>query len=133
MLLLAARLGLRIEDIRDLKLPDIDWRSGTLTIVQNKTKEPLALPIPEEVGRAVIDYLKNGRPVTESRNVFVRHVPPYDGFSITSNLHNIMTKALSNAGIPSDHSCVKWFDYELTRYELKAADKLCHGKRIGVH
>ena len=102
MLLLAARLGLRIGDIRDLKLSDIDWRASALTIVQNKTKEPLTLPIPEDVGWAVIDYLKNGRPVTESRNIFVRHVPPYDGFAITSNLHNIMTKALSNAGIPSE-------------------------------
>lgn len=102
MLLIAARLGLRIGDIRDLQLSDIDWQACTLTIVQNKTKEPLTLPIPDDVGWAVIDYLKNGRPVTESTNVFVRHVPPYDGFAPTSNLHNIMTKALSNAGIPSE-------------------------------
>ncbi len=102
MLLLAARLGLRIGDIRDLQLSDIDWQACTLTIVQNKTKEPLTLPIPADVGWAIIDYLKNGRPVTESGNIFVRHVPPYDGFAITSNLHNIMTKALSNAGIPCE-------------------------------
>ena len=44
MLLLAARLGLRIGDIRDLQLSDIDWQACTLTIVQNKTKEPLTLP-----------------------------------------------------------------------------------------
>lgn len=102
MLLLAARLGLRIGDIRDLQIPDINWQACTLTIVQNKTKEPLILPIPDDVGWAVVDYLKSGRPVTESRNVFVRHVPPYDGFAITSNLHNIMTKALTNAGIPCE-------------------------------
>lgn len=102
MLLLAARLGLRIGDIRDLQLSDIDWQACTLTIVQNKTKEPLTLPIPADVGWAIIDYLKNGRPVTESGNIFVRHVPPYDGFAITSNLHNIMTKAISNAGIPCE-------------------------------
>lgn len=102
MLLLAARLGLRIGDIRDLQLSDIDWQACTLTIVQNKTKEPLTLPIPADVGWAIIDYLKNGRPVTKSGNIFVRHVPPYDGFAITSNLHNIMTKAISNAGIPCE-------------------------------
>lgn len=102
MLLLAARLGLRIGDIRDLQLSDIDWQACTLTIVQNKTKEPLTLPIPADVGWAIIDYLKNGRTVTESGNIFVRHVPPYDGFAITSNLHNIMTKAISNAGIPCE-------------------------------
>ncbi|WP_242878196.1 tyrosine-type recombinase/integrase [Enterocloster clostridioformis] len=99
MLLLAARLGLRIGDIRELKLSDIDWQACTLTIIQNKTKEPLTLPVPDDVGWAVIDYLKNGRPVTESKNVFVRHVPPYNSFAITSSLHNIMTKALSDAGI----------------------------------
>lgn len=99
MLLFAARLGLRIGDIRDLQLSDINWQTCTLTIVQSKTKEPLVLPIPNDVGWAVIDYLKNGRPITESKHVFVRHVPPYNGFAKTSNLHNIMTKALTNAGI----------------------------------
>lgn len=99
MLLFAARLGLRIGDIRELKLSDIDWQACTLTIVQSKTKAPLTLPVPDDVGWAVIDYLKNGRPVTESKHVFVRHIPPYDGFSKTSNLHNIMTKALTDAGI----------------------------------
>ena len=97
MLLMAARLGLRIGDIRDLQLSAIDWQACTLTIVQNKTKEPLTLPLP-----AVIDYLKNGRPATDSKNIFVRHVPPYDGFAVTSNLYNIIAKALSRAGIPCD-------------------------------
>lgn len=102
MLLMAARLGLRIGDIRDLQLSAIDWQACTLTIVQNKTKEPLILPLPEDVGWAVIDYLKNGRPATDSKNIFVRHVPPYDGFAVTSNLYNIIAKALSRAGIPCD-------------------------------
>lgn len=102
ILLIAARLGLRIGDIRDLQLSDIDWQACTLTIVQNKTKEPLTLPISDDVGWAIIDYLKNGRPVTESTNIFVRHVPPYDGFAPTSNLYNVIAKALSKAGIPSE-------------------------------
>lgn len=104
ILLLAARLGLRIGDIRDLQLSDIDWQACTLTIVQNKTKEPLTLPISDDVGWAIINYLKNGRPVTESTNIFVRHVPPYDGFAPTSNLYNVIAKALSKAGIPSERN-----------------------------
>lgn len=102
ILLIAARLGLRIGDIRELKISDIDWQSCALTITQNKTGEPLTLPIPDDVGWAIIDYLKNGRPVTESPNVFVRHIPPYDGFAPTSNLYNIIANALSKAGIPSE-------------------------------
>jgi len=115
MLLFAARLGLRIGDIRDMQLSNIDWQACTLTIVQNKTKEPLILPVPDDVGWAVIDYLKNGRPVTESKNIFVRHVPPYDGFAKTSNLHNIMTKALTDAGI-TYHS--KPSGFHTLRYSL---------------
>lgn len=70
MVLLAARLGLRIGDIRNLKLHDIDWTKKQISIIRHKTQKALLLPLPEEVGWAVIDYLKNGRPVTESPHVF---------------------------------------------------------------
>lgn len=65
MVLLAARLGLRIGDIRNLKLHDIDWTKKQISIIRHKTQKALLLPLPEEVGWAVIDYLKNGRPVTQ--------------------------------------------------------------------
>ena len=61
MVLLAARLGLRIGDIRNLKLHDIDWTKKQISIIRHKTQKALLLPLPEEVGWAVIDYLKNGR------------------------------------------------------------------------
>lgn len=102
ILLIAARLGLRIGDIRDLELSSFNWEARTLTITQNKTKEPVTLPIPNDVGWAVIDYLKNGRPVTESSRVFVRHVPPYDRFSITNSLYGLLNKALKDAGIDTE-------------------------------
>ncbi len=60
------------------------------------------LPLPEEAGWAVIDYLKNGRPVTESPNVFVRHRPPYDAFSVTSSLNHIFSSVMVNAGLPPE-------------------------------
>ncbi|MFQ9704052.1 MAG: tyrosine-type recombinase/integrase [Enterocloster clostridioformis] len=59
MVLLAARLGLRIGDIRNLKLHDIDWTKKQISIIRHKTQKALLLPLPEEVGWAVIDYLKN--------------------------------------------------------------------------
>ena len=65
MVLLAARLGLRIGDIRNLKLHDIDWTKKQISIIRHKTQKALLLPLPEEAGWAVIDYLKNGRPVTQ--------------------------------------------------------------------
>lgn len=98
MVLLAARLGLRIGDIRNLKLHDIDWAKKQISIIQHKTQKALLLPLPEAVGWAVIDYLKSGRPVTDSPNVFVRHRPPYDAFSVTSSLNYIFSSVMVRAG-----------------------------------
>jgi len=81
LLLLVIRLGLRAGDIRNLKLTDLNWTRKTLSIVMQKTKQPLELPILADIGWALIDYLKNGRPQqTASNNVFIRHKAPYDGF-----------------------------------------------------
>jgi len=62
ILLLAARLGLRLGDIKRLTLDHLHWTRSTIEIVQNKTGEPLVLPLIEEVGTALIDYLRAGRP-----------------------------------------------------------------------
>jgi len=102
IILLAARLGLRVGDIKELELSDINWSSCAITITQSKTKEPLTLPLPDDVGWAIIDYLKNGRPVTDSTSVFVRHIPPYDGFQINGNLNHIITETVTRAGIKYD-------------------------------
>lgn len=100
MVMLAAELGLRIGDIRDLKLTDIDWDRNAITIDQNKTGKLLCLPLTEDVGWAIIDYLRNGRPITESSNVFVRHIPPYDAFPINSTMNHIFSMVLNKSDIP---------------------------------
>ena len=102
MILIAANLGLRIGDIRTLKLSDIDWLTKSISIIQNKTQNALTLPLPDEVGWSIIDYLKNARPITESEYVFVRHVPPYDEFGVNSNLNCLLSKVLIKAGIPPE-------------------------------
>lgn len=66
MVLLAARLGLRIGDIRNLKLHDIDWTKKQISIIRHKTQKALLLPLPEEAGWAVIDYLKTGGPLQKA-------------------------------------------------------------------
>lgn len=99
MILLAARLGLRVGDIKALQLTDIDWTICTISITQCKTKQLLTLPMPDDVGWAIIDYLKNGRPVTDDICVFVRHNPPYDGFQENGSLNHIITSAVTRAGV----------------------------------
>lgn len=102
MLLLMARLGLRVGDVKNLKLTDIDWQSGELTILQAKTHNPLTLPLPEDVGGAIIRYLQGGRLITECSNVFVRHFPPFDAFSDYTKLYGMMARLIAKAGIPPE-------------------------------
>ena len=56
-----------------LALDDIDWRSGTLRITSSKSRCFSSLPLPEDVGKAIVSYLRNGRPPTAERHLFVSH------------------------------------------------------------
>lgn len=98
MILLAARLGLRISDIRYLEFSSIDWEKKLLSIVQKKTQKPLTLPLLDDVGWAIIDYLKNGRPESDSSYVFIRHSPPYTALTGSSHL---IVQQMRKAGIQS--------------------------------
>lgn len=99
ILLLATRLGMRAGDIRDVKLDNIHWETDSLEFIQGKTKAPISLPLLADIGDAIIDYLKNGRPQTKSRNVFINHIAPNREFSEHNSLYRIMNKYLSKAGI----------------------------------
>lgn len=90
ILLLACRLGMRVGDIRTLKLDQLHWEDSTLEVTQSKTGTPLRLPLTNEVGEALIDYLKSGRPQTAHREVFLKANPPFDPFR-GNNPHHIVT------------------------------------------
>jgi len=90
ILLLACRLGMRVGDIRTLKLEQLHWEDSVIEVTQSKTGAPLRLPLTSEVGEALIDYLKSGRPQTEHREVFLKANPPFDPFR-GNNLHHIVT------------------------------------------
>jgi site-specific recombinase XerD len=98
ILLLACRLGLRAGDIRTLKLDQFRWEDSTIEITQSKTSTPLRLPLTSEVGDALIDYLKSGRPQTTHREIFLKVNPPFDPFT-GNNLHHIVTYWRLLAGI----------------------------------
>lgn len=73
MFLIAIRLGLRISDIKNLKFDNIDWINKEINIIQVKTKVSLKLPLLDDIGWALIDYIKNSRPSSELRNIFIDH------------------------------------------------------------
>ena len=81
IILLIARLGLRSSDVANLRFSNIDWEKEVIHLTQVKTGNPLELPLLEDVGEAIINYLKNARPKTTSDHVFVRQVPPYTDFN----------------------------------------------------
>jgi len=96
VLLLAAKTGLRLGDIQNLKFENLDWSNNAIRLTQVKTKEPLTLPLLPDVGWALIDYIKSGRPVSDSPHVFLRERAPYEPLM---NFDNILVKHLRQAGI----------------------------------
>ncbi|MCL5123952.1 MAG: tyrosine-type recombinase/integrase [Deltaproteobacteria bacterium] len=100
MILLVARLGLRTMDIKHLKLDNLKWRENRIELMQSKTSRALSLPLLPDVGWAIIDYLKNGRPKVESPYVFLRHLAPLEPFSDEDRRHQIVVKYMRLAKIP---------------------------------
>ena len=68
-----ARLGLRRKEVANLKLDDFNWRSGVVHITTSKSRRFSTMPLSEDVGKAIVDYLRSGRPPTEERRVFICH------------------------------------------------------------
>jgi integrase len=99
ILLLAARLGLRLGDIKGLTLDHLHWATSTIEIVQNKTGEPLVLPLIENVGTALIDYLLAGRPPVEHRYLFTNLTPPFGPICERDRLYRVVAYWRKLAGI----------------------------------
>lgn len=100
IILMACRLGLRCADIKNLRLSDFHWAEKTLSFVQTKTRRPLELPLVPEVGWAVIDYLKYGRPAVDSDRVCVRHLAPFLPFTDSNHLDQLIEAYMKQAHIP---------------------------------
>ena len=77
MLLLATRLGLRSSDIAGLRFENLDWDRNIICLTQSKTKKVVELPLLTDIGEAIINYLKYGRPVSDLQQVFLSACAPY--------------------------------------------------------
>lgn len=98
ILLLITHLGLRTGDVSGLRFENFDWEHNRLTLTQHKTGRSLTLPLLEDVGLAVIDYLKFGRPKSDSKAVFLSHKPPFKDFP-SSSLYGIVSDYIRKAGL----------------------------------
>lgn len=98
ILLLLARLGLRAHEVSKLSLDDIDWGAGLVSIT-GKGGAQSVLPLPDDVGTAITDYLVKDRPSSASRQVFLRLETPRVGFPSATGIILVATRALKRAGI----------------------------------
>ena len=98
ILLLLARLGLRSSEVVFLELEDIDWNSSILT-VRGKSAQRNEFPLSHEVGQAIAAYLRDGRPPSTSRRLFLRAKAPIRGFQGASGIGSIVRHSLQRAGI----------------------------------
>jgi integrase len=100
IILLITRLGLRGVDVKRLRLDDLDWPGNRLSVVQAKTGRRVQLPLLKDVGWAIIDYVRHGRPACDCPEVFVRHTAPIGPFSDQDHLHQILAKHARAAHVP---------------------------------
>jgi integrase/recombinase XerD len=102
ILLLLSTYGLRDGEITRLRLDDIDWRAETLHIRHSKTGANSKLPLMAEVGEALLNYLRRGRPRTDAREIFIRTRAPYRRLA---SLYSEVHMRLKAAGVKPQGKC----------------------------
>ena len=98
ILLMLARLGLRSGDLAGLRLKDIDWINGTLQVM-GKGRYQVRLPLPQDVGDALLRYLERRSSNVDSDHVFVRCIAPYKPFRSGDGISSVVKHSLKRAGI----------------------------------
>lgn len=97
--LLALTTGLRACDIVAMSLADIDWRARTLGIVQQKTHNPLTVPLTPQVLARLADYVLDERPASSDPHVFLRSVAPYVGLADHASIYRVTAQTFRKAGV----------------------------------
>ncbi len=123
ILLLLARLGLRSGEVAFLELDDIDWNAGQVS-VRSKGGQRNTMPLPIEVGRAIVAYLRKGRPASSSRRVFLRAKAPIRAFLGASGVGSIVRHSLERAGIHATTKGTHQFRHGLATEMLRRGASL---------
>lgn len=131
ILLLLARLGLRASEVAFLDLDDIDWTAGRVR-VRAKGGRYSELPLPAEVGEAIVAYLEHGRPRSTSRRLFLQAKAPIRGFLGPSAISSIVRHALARAGIDAPTKGAHQFRHALATQLLRHGASLTEiGELLG--
>jgi integrase len=98
ILLLLARLGLRAGDVVALRLDELDWQDGSFRVT-GKGRRESRLPLPQQVGDALLVYLKRGRPLVAADQVFIRAHAPLGPLGCSGAVSRIVARAMLRAGV----------------------------------
>jgi len=133
VLLLLARLGLRSGEVASLNLDDIDWERGQLS-VHGKTGHRNELPLPDDVGKAIVAYLKSGRPPSTSRRIFLRARAPVRAFQGACAIGSIVRHRLLRSGVDAPTLGAHQFRHGLATEMLRRGASLGEiGDVLGHH
>jgi site-specific recombinase XerD len=99
IILMMARLGMRAGEVRQLKLDDIDWIQGEIHVRAGKSRRERTLPLLEEVGKALGVYLREERPESAERSIFLTLRPPYRPLACSARISQISRRVFEEAGI----------------------------------
>lgn len=124
MLLVMARLGLRAPEVVAIQLDDIDWRAGEI-LIRGKGKLHDRMPLPKDVGEALVDYIRNGR-AGVSRALFVSERGPHVPFKDGQIVNSVLREAFAKTGLRPPQ---KWVGSHLLRNSL-ATDMLRKGASL---
>jgi site-specific recombinase XerD len=100
MLTLLSIYGLRASEVAALRLDDVDWKIDQIQIAQSKGRRKLVLPLVSEAGDAILAYIRDGRPMSQHRELFIRHKAPYSRMTSPA-VYQIVRKAIDRAGVES--------------------------------
>jgi integrase len=119
--LLALTTGLRACDIVGLRMRDIDWRGKTIGIVQQKTHNPLTLPLPALVAAKLADYALDERPDSGDDHVFLRSVAPHTRLADHASIYRVTAETFRKAGVAEVRAGTRFLRHSAASRLLRAA------------
>lgn len=128
IILLLARMGLRAGDVWQLRLTDVDWRTGRLRL-HGKSRRTVMLPLPQDAGDALLAYIEQARPITATDRVFLRVQAPFTPLRSASEIAGIVARVLHRGGFSGLPTGSHVFRHSLASAWLRDGSDLDH---IGV-
>lgn len=122
--LLALMTGLRACDIIDLRLSDVDWRAGTLSLVQSKTKNSVMLPLPGLVVAQLADYVLAQRPAGGTDHLFLRSIAPHSPLADHASIYRITAETFRKAGVAEVKAGTRFLRHAAASRLLRAGTPL---------